>query len=149
MVGLVGWWRRVELESTKLETKIRKLEEDRRKKEENKLEFLRKFYPNISTTPGGSEKLKSGKKTLNFLTHPSERYRQDEFSFSPHAKRKTGGGGHIGAHTLASPSKKLKFTKQLSFWREKSGIGYLVGPDSQVADNPGRTTDLAEQEYDL
>ena len=149
LVGLVGWWRRVELESTKLETKIRKLEEDRRKKEENKLEFLRKFYPNISTTPGGSEKLKSGKKTLNFLTHPSERYRQDEFSFSPHAKRKTGGGGHIGAHTLASPSKKLKFTKQLSFWREKSGIGYLVGPDSQVADNLGRTTDLAEQEYDL
>ena len=121
----------MELESTKLETRRRKLEEDRRKKEENKLEFLRKFYPNISTTPGGSENLKSGMKTLNFLTHPSERYRQDEFSFSPRAKRKTGGGGHIGAHTLASPSKKLKFTKQLSFWRKESGCGYLVGLDSK------------------
>ena len=133
----------------KLEIKRSKLEDDRRKKEENKLEFLRKFYPNISTTPGGSEKLKSGKKTLNFLTHPSERYRLDEFSFSPQAKRKTGGGGHIGAHTLASPSKKLKFTNQLSFWRKESGSGYLVGPDSKVADNPGGTTDLAEQENSL
>ena len=47
MVGQVGWWRRVELESMKLEIKRRKLEDDRRKKEENKLEFLRKFYPNI------------------------------------------------------------------------------------------------------
>ena len=54
MVGLVGWWRRVELEIEKLDNKRRKLEENRRRKEENKLEFLRKFYPNISTTPGGS-----------------------------------------------------------------------------------------------
>ena len=60
-----------------------------------------------------------------------------------------GGGELIGAHELYSPAKRLKLTKQLSFWREKSGIGYLVGPDSQVADNLGRTTDLAEQEYDL
>jgi hypothetical protein len=63
-VGLVGWWRRVELENDKLDNKKRKLEENNRKKEENKLEFLRKFYPNISTTPRGSEKLRSGKKNL-------------------------------------------------------------------------------------
>jgi hypothetical protein len=41
MVGLVGWWRRVELESTKLKIMRRKFDEDRRKKEENKLKFLR------------------------------------------------------------------------------------------------------------
>ena len=56
-----------------------------------------------------------------------------------------GGGGHIGAHTLASPLKKLKFTKQLLFWRKESGSGFLPGPDGEVADNPGGTTDLAEQ----
>ena len=50
------------------------------------------------------------------MTHPNERYKLEEFSFSPHAKRKNGGGGHIGAHTLSSPSKKLKFSEKLSFW---------------------------------
>ena len=94
MAGLVGWWRRVELESMKLEIKRRKLEDDRRKKEENKLEFLRKFYPNISTTPGGSKNFKSGKKALNISTRPSERYRLDESSFFT-----TWGEGVISAHT--------------------------------------------------
>ena len=48
----MGWLRRLELENEKKESKKRKLEEDRRRKEANKLQFLRKFYPNISTTPG-------------------------------------------------------------------------------------------------
>ena len=52
----MGWWRR-ELENTKWDTKRRKFEELRRRKEENKLEFLRKFYLNLSSTPGGSERL--------------------------------------------------------------------------------------------
>ena len=99
----------MELENSKIENKGRKLEkktketeEERRKKEENKLEFLRKYYPN------------------SILAHPSEsknRLRREELSFSPHPKRKTGGGEHIGKHKLSSPSKKLKFTEKLSFWK--------------------------------
>ena len=54
------------------------------------------------------------------------------------------GRGHIGAHTLSSPSKKLKFIKQLSFWINESGSGYLAGPDCKLADIIGGTTDLAE-----
>jgi hypothetical protein len=71
LVGLAGWWRRVELENDKLDNERRKLEEIIRRKEENKLESLRKFYPNISTTPKGSERLRSGKKNLTDLEHPT------------------------------------------------------------------------------
>ena len=83
-MGLVGWWRRLELENEKQESKKRKLEEDRRRKEENNLKFLRKFYTNISTTPGGSERLRSGKKTLTVLTHPNACNKLEELSFSQH-----------------------------------------------------------------
>jgi hypothetical protein len=131
----VGWWRRVELEIEKLDNKRRELEENRRRKEENKLEFLRKFYPNISTTPGGSERLRSGKKNLTDLEHPTKSNKMEEFSFSPHSKRTVGGGELIGAHELYSPAKRLKLTKQLSFW--ESGSSYLEGPDSKMADYLG------------
>ena len=108
------------------------MEDNRRRKEENKLEFLRKFYPNISTTPGGSERLRSGNKNLTDLEHPTESNKIAEFSFSPHSKRKVGGGEHIDTHRLYSPAKRLKLIKQLSFW--ESGSGYLEGPDSKMAD---------------
>jgi hypothetical protein len=109
LVGLVGWWRRLELENEKDESKRRKLEEDRRRKEANKLEFLRKFYPNISTTPGGSERLRSGKSNLNILGHPTDCNKFAELSLSPHTKRNVGGGELIG--NIYSPAKKLKFTE--------------------------------------
>ena len=99
------------------------------------MEFLRKLYQNISTTPGGSERLRSGKKNLTDLEHPTESNKIAEFSFSPHSKRKVGGGELIGAHELYSPAKRLKLTKQLSFW--ESGSSYLEGPDSKMADYLG------------
>ena len=101
LVGLVGWWRRVELENDKLEIKRRKLEDSRRKKEENKMAFLRKFYPNISATPGGSERLRTGDRNLTVLEHPTESKKIAEFSFSPHPKRKVGvgvGEGNLSTH---------------------------------------------------
>ena len=138
--GSGGWWRRLELENEKEESKRRKLEEDRRRKEANKLEFLRKFYPNISTTPGGSERLRSGKSKLNILGHPTEWNKSEELSLSPPTKRKMGGGELIG--NIYSPAKKLtlKFTEELS--SEESGSIYLTGPDGKTEDYLGRNNRL-------
>ena len=85
----------VELENEKLDNKRRKLEENRRREEENKLDFLRKFYTNISTKPGGSERLRSGKKNLTCLTHPNESNKMEEYSFSPHPSAKRGVGTFV------------------------------------------------------
>ena len=134
----MGWWRRLELENEKVESKRRKLEEDRRRKEANKLEFLRKFYPNISTTPGGSERLRSGKSNLNILGHPTDCNKFAELSLSPHTKRNVGGGELIG--NIYSPAKKLKFTEDLS--SEESGSGYLMGLNSKTANYLGRNNRL-------
>ena len=128
----------MELENEKEESKRRKLEEDRRRKEANKLEFLRKFYPNISTTPGGSERLRSGKSKLNILGHPTEWNKFEELSLSPHTKRKVGGGELIG--NIYSPAKKLKFTEELS--SEESGSSYLTGPNGETEDYLGRNNRL-------
>ena len=53
MVGLVGWWRRVELEASKEDKITRRLEQ----KKESKHNFLKKYYPNCTTSPGGRMKL--------------------------------------------------------------------------------------------
>jgi hypothetical protein len=74
------------------------------------------------------------------LSHTTDHYqahgfvggKTSEYHFSPHPKRKVGGGEHIGAHEVFSPAKRLKFSKELSFW--ESGSGYLVGPDGKMAD---------------
>ena len=101
LVGLVGWWRRVELEQSKLESRTRKLEgkvkkteEERKRSKENKITFLRKFYPNISKTPGGSERLRPGENSSSILKHPNNNtHGNRELSFSPLTKRKAEGGG--------------------------------------------------------
>ena len=56
----MGWWRRVELELSREEKNTRIVEtrevntlKDRKLKEESKLNFVRKFYPDCSTSPGG------------------------------------------------------------------------------------------------
>ena len=55
---MVGWWRRVELESSREEKNFRRVESktvntarDRRQREVSKLNFLRKFYPECSKSP--------------------------------------------------------------------------------------------------
>jgi hypothetical protein len=108
------------------------------RKEANKLEFLRKFYPNFSTTPGGSERLRFGKSNLNILEHPTECNKFVELSLSPHTEQKVGGGGLIG--NIYSPAKKLKFTEDLS--SEESGSGNLTGPLSETANNLHRNNRL-------
>ena len=83
MVGLVGWWRRVELEALKEDKITRRLEQ----KNESKLNFLKKYYPNCTTSPGGRMKLLN--KNSELLEHPSDNgknIRTAELSFSPQPK---------------------------------------------------------------
>jgi hypothetical protein len=59
----------------------------------------------------------------------------EEYSFSPHPKRKVGGGEHIGAHKVFSPANRLNNFSKFSFW--ESGSCHLVGPDGKMADYLG------------
>ena len=81
---------------------------DRKLKEESKLNFLRKFYPDCSTSPGGkAHQLNHTHKKSELLEHPSDivkNTRLKELSFSPQAKRKAEGGGI----ELYLPEKKVK-----------------------------------------
>ena len=60
MIGLIGWWRRVENEKSKESKKTGtpdgwKLETDAR------INFVKQFFPDLSESPGGNTKLnKSG-----------------------------------------------------------------------------------------
>ena len=150
LVGLVGWWRRVELEQSKLESRTRKLEgkvkkteEERKRNKENKITFLRKFYPNISKTPGGSERLRPGENSSSILKNPdNNKHRSRELPLSPFTKRKAEGGEHFGR--FSSPTKKLKFSEKVRFWKEQSGSSDLEEPYSGLVDYLGGTKDLAE-----
>ena len=60
------WWRRMELDQTReetktrrLETKVKKTEEEMLKRKNININFLKKYYPNLSTKPGGSIRLTS------------------------------------------------------------------------------------------
>ena len=146
----MGWWRRVELEQFKLESRTRKLErkvkkteEERKRNKDNKITFLRKFYPNISKTPGGSERLRPGENSSSILKHPrNNTHRNRELSFSPFTKRKAEGGGHFGR--FSSPTKKLKCSEKVRFWKEQSGSSDLEEPYGGLADYLGGTKNLAE-----
>ena len=125
MVGLVGWWRRVELEKSREEKNTRRVEskkviaqEQRKLGHKAKLTFLRKFYPDCSTSPGGKTlNLIHAHKKSELLTHPSDivkNIRGRELSFSPQAKLKAGGGGFLAE--IFSPSKKSKIRDKINFF---------------------------------
>ena len=98
-------------------------------KEQSKLNFLRKFYPDCSTSPGGKTlKLTHTNNKSELLEHPSDIVREnrlEELSFSPHAKRKAREGGILAE--LYSPSKRTKIRNAINFF-ENSGLSDLVEP---------------------
>ena len=141
MVGLVGWWRRVEQESYRIEKTSRRLESktvsaerDRKQREESKLKFLRKFYPECSKSPGGKTlKLIHTHKKSEFVHHPSDSDRAsrlEELSFSPQTKRKAGGGLNLA--DLYSPSKRTKIRNTINFF-ENGGLSDLVEPVRKIS----------------
>ena len=136
MVGLVGWWRRVELELSREEKNTRREEtrevnttNDRKLKEQSKLNFLRKFYPDCSTSPGGKTlKLIHTNNKSELLEHPSDIVRKnilEELSFSPQAKRKAREGGILAE--LYSPSKRTKILNKINYF-ENGGLSDLAKP---------------------
>ena len=77
-------------------------------------------------------------KTFELSRHPSDnassKKRNDELSFSPHAKRKGGWGDNLD--DFSSPSKRLKFRNNLNFWEQK-GRRDLAGPISETPEMLG------------
>jgi hypothetical protein len=56
----LGWWRRVETEGEKkgaLKMRIEEEEDGRKRQSEAKNSFLRKFFTEMHSSPGGSDKL--------------------------------------------------------------------------------------------
>ena len=94
-----------------------------------KLDFVRKFYPDCSTSPGGkSLKLIHSNKKSELLKHPSDIVRNSrlrELSFSPQANRKAGGGGMLAE--LYSPSKRSEISNKINYF-ENGGLGDLAKP---------------------
>ena len=151
MVGLVGWWRRVEQELSREENNTRRVEtkalntaRERKLKAESKLKFLRKFYPECTTSPGGKTlKLTHTHKNSELLDHPSDivrKSRLEELSFSPQAKRKAGEGGTLTG--VYSPSKRVKFINNFNFF-ENDGRNDLAKPSSRLSESTDmETTEL-------
>ena len=115
--------------------KDRKKEEDRVMKTASKVSFLRKYYPNAHSSPGGSVKILKCRHSDNHsdrdtteskvTQETSSEYRNSQ-SF-PLPKRKT-----ENLHTndsFSSPSKKQKlstFTKKLQFWSSRTPLVEVI-----------------------
>jgi hypothetical protein len=151
MLGLVGWWRRLEQEQSRQENLQRKEENKkikeitgRNKQEEEKLSFIRKFFPNCTQTPGGTVKLNKElhKKRDSNLGHPSSgNVKTDirtEHSLTPISKRKAGEGGNFGHYF--SPQKRLRFRDN-----DSSESGNLTDPPGGLALTSEGTMKLAEK----
>ena len=127
-----------------MESKTINTERERKQREESKLNFLRKFYPECSKSPGGKTlKLIRAQKKSEFVDHPSDsvrRSRFEELSFSPQAKRKAGGGAILAE--VYSPSKRTKIRNTINFF-ENGGLSDLVEPVRKISTCPElETTDL-------
>ena len=78
--------------------------------------------------------MKLSNESSELLGHPSDigkHIRTAELSFSPQSKRKAGGGGHL--EEFNSPSKRLRFRNNFTFW-ENGGQSDLAEPFSGLSD---------------
>ena len=56
MIGLIGWWRRVENEKSK-ETKKTGTPDGWKLETDARINFVKQFFPDLSESPGGTTKL--------------------------------------------------------------------------------------------
>ena len=127
LIGLVGWWRRVEKEGEKegiLKDKERNQEGNRKRMVAAKISFLAKFYPDAHSSPGGNIRIvrdsnsdgvtgEEVKKPID----PETPVRISNKKHLPMSKRKSE-NIHTG-ESYSSPSKRQKlssFSKKLQFW---------------------------------
>ena len=148
IIGLVGWWRRVEKEGEKegvAKEKDIRTEDDRKRKAEAKVSFLKQYYPDTQSSPGGSTQILRHSRLNKILstdgnddrvTGNSDRSNIIQKVSSQYynlslPKRKT-----ESIHTdeiYSSPSKRPKlstFTQKLQFWSSKDTLsgGDMAGP---------------------
>ena len=154
LVGLVGWWRRVEAEAEK------EMKEKSKKETGNqsKISFIRKFFPEVSNSPGGSQTIRrrgnenetsrivskkglviqtDGRTTSKFIfTHT----KGEEKSTTP--KRRNEKSACLN---FDSPSKRKKFSDNLKMWRdlENGGQSDFEGQSGNLEGNILGTMNLA------
>ena len=127
-----------------LKTRIEEEEGGRKRQSEAKISFLRKFFPEMHSSPGGSEKLqKIHDRTDRLMNGNSDiltkfgNRKEQAHKISSHplmnitaSKRKT----PLGPTLFSSPSKRQKtltsFSENLNYWIRKDDTsgGDLVGP---------------------
>ena len=129
LTGLVGWWRRVEHEQTKLEDIRRRTEENSRKINECR----RREGDRRNTFIQKLSKLTPSNLPNNGLTN-----RNNRILSSPYAKRKVGEGEHL--EEFFSPAKKLRFQNTLKYWEniesENDATLYLTQRSGNLAELP-------------
>jgi hypothetical protein len=158
LVGLTGWWRRQEKEGLK-EEKLRKKDEDalkvtndrKEKEKEGRKDFIRKFFPTFSESPGGTQRLSGTKPRtpVRFDRKNCEGTFMENLPLSG-GKRKQQERGHL----FDTCSKKMKhagtFKQKLNFWgesdstltilksahKENPGHSHLAGPSSKSTAEP-------------
>ena len=132
---------REEKSSRRVERKTVNTTSKREQKQESKINFLRKFYPEVSKSPGGKTlRLIHTHSKSELSVHPSDIVqgnRLEELPFSPQAKRKAGGGEHLSE--LYSPSKRTKFRSNLKFF-ENGGLSEVAKPIWRLSEGTEQAT---------
>ena len=166
LVGFVGWWRRVEKEGEKegvIKKMVQEEEDGRRMKVQAKISFLKKFFPDAHSSPGGSDKLEKTEDKTNrqmnrnsdILTKSGNREKESHkissqpiFNTTP-SKRKT----PLGPTLFSSPSKRQKtFNLNLNYWirKDNSSGGDMEGPNGILMPKPEEQKNWRQnyEEYD-
>jgi hypothetical protein len=159
LTGLVGWWRRVELEGRKEEIiwmKEAKTVVERKKGLESKLSFVRKFFPETNMTPGGTCKLRRREDYTTIQPHlqttqadancdldtrvqpPDTENSAEQISHTTPKRKLNFSDEDFSSSVLfsstLSPYKRAKFSTNLNFWRqnEQPGSGDMAGPSFRL-----------------
>ena len=140
LTGLIGWWRRVEIEHTKLEEKYRKIREERKNSSVAKLSFVN----NILIRQNRHEKSKHTPTRQPSIDRKKFENEMVKIVLSPSTKRKAGGEGGVSAISeFCSPGKRQrKFNCMLKFWEEKSKISQLNNLKSKMNISAETTDDI-------
>ena len=154
LIGLVGWWRRVEKEGEKEgidKDKEKKKEDERKRKITAKINFLSKFYPDTHSSPGGNIRIVKNRNLVisdtdgnsdkgtgetemeNLALETCPRILNKQLLILSKRKSENIHTGEAGS----SPSKRLKFStfsKKLQFWCNKDtpGSGNMTEPNGKL-----------------
>ena len=140
LTGYVGRLRRMENEEWKDSKNIIKKEDAK----EAKISFLRRFYPKVSHSPGGSVKLKGGDDCFGSDSAITGRMGRQEGETMSNFKRKAQSNRILD---LSSPSKKTKlipaFSNTFNLWETKNTSLKPIKNNPIISDMKGQPDGLA------